>query len=130
MIVRRFALAAVLAFSAAAFAAGDLASRTSSQAGVAVKVTPRKVSGPQWEFSVVLDTHSQELTDDLMKSAVLAVDGGAPLSPAAWKGDGPGGHHRKAVVSFKAPAGSPASVELRLQRQGEPAPRVFRWQLR
>jgi len=88
------------------------------------------VAASAWEFEVVFDTHSQELKDDLLKAAVLVADGGAPFSPAGWQGDGPGGHHRKGVLRFKPPAASPASVELRLQRPAESAPRVFRWQLR
>jgi len=40
----------------------------------------------------------------------------------------PGGHHRKGMLRFKPTTASPASVELRLQRPAESAPRVFRWQ--
>jgi len=131
VISRTFALfaAAVLAFGSS-FAA-SLEPQSSSQSGVTVKVTPpRSVAGAEWEFAVVFDTHSQDLKDDLMKSAVLVVDDGAPLAPSAWQGDAPGGHHRKAVLRFKAPAASPAKLELRLQRTGESGPRTFRWQLR
>ncbi|HEX5612243.1 MAG TPA: hypothetical protein VFX67_06295 [Burkholderiales bacterium] len=110
--------------------AAKLDSQTSSQSGVTVKVAPQNLAGAQWEFSVVFDTHSQDLSDDLMKSATLVLDGGAPLAPLAWQGDAAGGHHRKGLLRFKAPAQSPASVELRLKRPGEVAPRVFRWQLR
>ena len=104
--------------------------QTSSQSGVTVKVTPQSLGGANWEFSIVLDTHSQDLSDDLMKSATLVLDAGKPIPPLAWQGDAPGGHHRKGVLRFKASAASPANVELRLQRPSEAAPRVFRWQLR
>ena len=113
-----------------AFAAANLPPQTSNQNGVTVKVTPRNLAGPAWEFEVVFDTHSQELKDDPVKSAALVVDGGAPSAPTAWQGDGPGGHHRKGVLRFKPAAVSAASVELRLQRPAESAPRVFRWKLR
>lgn len=112
-----------------AFAAGNLPPQTNSQSGVTVKVTPRSLAGAEWEFEVVFDTHSQDLKDDLLKAAVLVADGSAPSSPTRWQGDGPGGHHRKGVLRFKA-ATSPATLELRLQRPAESAPRVFRWQLR
>ena len=130
VILRGLTLAAVLAISVVAFAAGDLAPQTSSQSGVTVKVTPRSLAGAEWEFSIVFDTHSQELKDDLLKSAVLVVDGGAPSAPVGWEGDAPGGHHRKGVLRFKAAASAAANVELRLNRAGESAPRVFRWPLR
>jgi len=124
------ALAFGLLLAVYAFAAGNLPPQTSIQSGVTVKVTPRSLAGAGWEFEVVFDTHSGELKDDLLTAAVLVADGRTPSSPTGWQGDGPGGHHRKGVLRFKPPAASPASIELRLQRPGEAAPRVFRWQLR
>jgi hypothetical protein len=61
-----------------------------------------------------------------MKSAVLWVDG-REVAPAGWSGAAPGGHHREGVLKFPAPAQPPVAVELRIQRDGEPSPRVFRW---
>lgn len=130
VIARALAPLLIIALAGGAFAAGDLAPQTSSQSGVTVKVTPRSLSGAQWELEVVFDTHSQDLNDDLLKAAVLVADGSAPSAPAGWQGDGPGGHHRKGLLRFKPTTASPASVELRLQRPGEAAPRVFRWKLR
>jgi len=130
LISRSLALLALFALSAGAPAAENLPPQTSSQSGVTVKVTPRSLAGAEWEFELVFDTHSQELKDDPLKSAVLVVNGGAPSTPTDWKGDAPGSHHRKGVLRFKAPTGSPANVELRLNRPAESAPRVFRWQLR
>ena len=124
------ALAFGLLLAVYAFAAGNLPPQTSIQSGVTVKVTPRSLAGAEWEFEVVFDTHSGELKDDLLTAAVLVADGRTPSSPTGWQGDGPGGHHRKGGLRFKPPAASPASIELRLQRPGEAAPRVFRWQLR
>lgn len=124
------ALLAFFALSPSSLAAGELSPQTSSQSGVTVQVTPRNVAGTEWEFTIVFDTHSQDLKDDLLKSTVLVVDGGAPSAPAGWQGDNPGGHHRKGVLRFKAAAASPANLELRLSRPGESEPRVFRWQLR
>lgn len=130
VISQALALSVIFSFAAGALAAGDLAPQSSSQSGVTVKVTPRSLAAAAWEFEVVFDTHSQELKDDLLKAAVLVVDGSAPSSPTGWQGDGPGGHHRKGMLRFKPTTASPASVELRLQRPAEAAPRVFRWQLR
>ncbi len=130
LILNSFALLASLAFLVGASAAGNLDPQTSSQSGVTVKITPRGLAGAEWEFTIVFDTHSQDLKDDLLKSAVLVLDGGAPLTPTGWQGDSPGGHHRKGVLRFKASAAASANVELRLQRPDEAGPRVFRWQLR
>jgi len=130
LISRTLALLALFALSIGAPAAANLAPQSSSQSGVTVKVTPQSLAGAEWAFELVFDTHTQELKDEPLKSAVLVVDGGAPSAATDWKGDAPGGHHRKGTLRFKAPAGSAANVELRLSRPAESAPRVFRWQLR
>ena len=130
LISRTLALLALFALSIGAPAAANLAPQSSSQSGVTVKVTPQSLAGAEWAFELVFDTHTQELKDEPLKSAVLVVDGGAPSVATDWKGDAPGGHHRKGTLRFKAPAGSAANVELRLSRPAESAPRVFRWQLR
>ncbi len=118
-----------VALPLAVAAAGALPPQSSSTAGVTVKATPRTLAGPVWEFELVFDTHSQDLKDDPAKSASLHA-GGASAAPLAWQGDPPGGHHRKGVLRFKALAPAPAALELRLQRAGEPSPRVFRWQVK
>lgn len=113
-----------------AASAADLSPRTSSSDGVTIKATPRAVSASAWEFEIVFDTHSQALTDDLGKTAKLVDDNGTSHAPAAWQGDAPGGHHRKGTLRFDGVAPAPAYLELRIQRTGEKAPRVFRWPTR
>lgn len=130
VILYPFALFAALALPLAATAAENLPPQTSSQSGVTVKVTPRNLSGSAWEFDVVFDTHSQELSDDLLKTAALVGESGALVKPSGWQGDAPGGHHRKGVLRFDALKPAPAGIELRVQRPGESGPRVFRWALR
>ncbi|MGB5081271.1 MAG: hypothetical protein WBO23_11070 [Burkholderiales bacterium] len=109
-------------------AAAPLAAVATNLGGVTVKATPGALSGAIWEFQIVFDTHSQELRDDVAKSASL-VAGGEVSAPLEWRGDPPGGHHRKGVLRFTAPAARPAAIELRLARPGETEPRVFRWRI-
>jgi len=109
--------------------AHELETRTSSAAGVTVKVTPKSVASgaTAWEFAVVLDTHSQALDDDLVKSAVLVDSQGVRYAPLAWEGAAPGGHHREGVLRFKPLSTFPGAFELHVSRPGEAGPRVFRW---
>ena len=123
-----FALASFLV-AAAAQAAG-LPARTSAAGGVTVKVTPLAMSGTAWEFEVVLETHSKDLSDDLVKSAVLVTDARGTHTPIEWKGDAAGGHHRKGVLRFKPVSQQPRAIELQIRRPGEAAPRVFRWEIK
>ncbi|MCV0437490.1 MULTISPECIES: hypothetical protein [unclassified Hydrogenophaga] len=105
--------------------------QSSSERGVTVKVTAKTIGQPgsPWEFAVVLDTHSADLSDDLAQSATLTTDDGRTLKPTGWQGAPPGGHHREGVLAFEVPAPRPGAIELRIHRPGEPAPRSFRWQL-
>lgn len=126
--------ALVLSFLIQSLAAGGslaatpLAAVATNFGGVTVKATPGTLTGGIWEFQIVFDTHSQELRDDVAKSASLVADGVAS-APLEWRGDPPGGHHREGVLRFKAPARRPAAIELRLSRPGETEPRVSRWRL-
>ena len=105
-----------------------LPSRTSNEQMVTVKVTPHDLAPKSWEFDIVLDTHVRPLDDDLMKSAVLLDAAGGRHAPLAWRGDGPGGHHRKGILVFAPLEPRPPAIELQLQRAGEAAPRIFKWQ--
>lgn len=103
------------------------ATQSSTARGVTVKVTPRSLTSAGWEFAVVLDTHSEDLKDDLERSAVLSVSG-REYTPSGWQGPAAGGHHREGLLRFPAPDGGQSTVELRLTRPGEATPRVFRWE--
>lgn len=110
-------------------ASAALAPVTTNEAAVIVKVTPRVLEAATWEFDVVFDTHSQELKDDLQKTAVLVAADGSEVTPLEWKGAAPGGHHRAGVLRFKALDPAPEIVVLRITRPGEPKPRIFQWKL-
>ena len=126
---RMFFLAGLL-FAAGAIA--QQATQKSALGGVTVAVTPVAFAPAQkvWSFRVVYDTHTQELSDDVVAGAVLADDKGRAVKPLAWEGPGPGGHHRSGVLKFPALEPFPQSIELRLARPGEAAPRVFRFPLK
>jgi hypothetical protein len=123
-----FVFAAVTVLPAVA---AELDAQKSTDRGVTVAVTPQSLADDagSWDFKIVLDTHSADLNDDLTKSAVLVDGGGKRYMPVAWDGAGPGGHHREGVLRFKPISPRPQSVELQIARNGEAAPRAFRWQL-
>lgn len=107
------------------------ATQSSNERGVTVKVTAKSIGSPgsQWEFAVVLETHSVELSDDLTASATLSTDDGRVFKPTGWLGAPPGGHHREGVLVFDVTQPRPGAIELRIDRPGESAPRSFRWRL-
>jgi len=118
--------------SSTLFAAGPLDPRASDSGGVTVAVKPLDLAAgaKSWDFEVIMDTHTRPLGEDLAKDSALVDESGARHAPTAWKGDPPGGHHRKGVLQFAPLAGSPAYVELQIRGVGSPDIRTFRWQLR
>lgn len=124
------ALLSAIAACDSAQAETSPAAQTSSQAGVKVSVEPRgfPADARTWDFAVTLETHTEVLGDDLVRTSTLLADG-KPYLPMAWRGDPPGGHHRKGVLRFYAVVPRPHTVELQIHRRGEAQPRVFRWQL-
>lgn len=136
-----FAFAAAIAYAYSLAGTGIIAvsdaaeavpiSQTNNERGVKVTVTPRDFSNKAktWDFEVVLETHTQDLSDDLAKSSALIADG-KRYTPFEWEGAPPGGHHRKGKLHFKAIVPQPASVELQIHLAGETAPRSFKWQLK
>jgi len=120
------------AASANAASAPSLASQSSASGGVTIDVKPIEVSAKAktWTFQISLNTHNGDLGDDLLRSAYL-MDRATKTKLVAigWQGDAPGGHHRKGVLSFKALTPMPKAIELRIERIGEKAPRLFRWDL-
>ena len=121
-----FAAAAVLPAAAA-----ELGTQKNTERSVTVAVTPHNLSedGKSWDFKIVFDTHSQDLSDDVVKSAILLDSAGGRFFPLAWEGAGPGGHHREGVLRFQPLPLSPKQIELQITRPGESALRSFRWQL-
>lgn len=130
-LIGAFAIAS-LSFGAASTAtAAPLAARTSDAAGVRVVVTPKTLApgATVWEFEVVMDTHIKLLSEDLVRASVLVDEAGHRITPTAWQGDAPGGHHRKGVLRFSPPAAMPKSVELQIDGVGGAKTRSFRWDL-
>lgn len=126
------AIGFILGLFVAAAAGAQLDQQKSSAGGVTVVVTPKAITADAktWDFSVVLDTHSQDLSDDFAKTTVLVDDRGVEYRPLAWEGAAPGGHHRAGVLKFGAADRLPQSLEMRMLRPGETKPRSFRWRLK
>jgi hypothetical protein len=126
------AIGFILGLVVAVAAGAQLNEQKSSEAGVTVLVTPQAITAgaKTWNFNVVLDTHTQDLSDDFAKTTVLIDERGVEYRTVAWEGAGPGGHHRSGVLKFAAGKRLPQSLEMRMSRPGEAKPRSFRWQLK
>lgn len=105
----------------------DLAVRRVTAGAVEITIEPIRIDGTAAVFRIVMDTHSEELSADLARTAVLEV-GGVEWTGASWSGDPPGGHHRTGELTFEA-AGPPAGRVV-LTLGGFSAPVEASWTLR
>lgn len=105
--------------------------KSDDQQPIAIKVTPLEMGqgAQQWRFTVVFDTHSGELNQDLMSVVSLSDDKRGTYQPTAWEGPGPGGHHREGVLVFAPVNPLPKYVELKIKDVGGIALRSFKWNI-
>jgi hypothetical protein len=119
-------------FAGSAALADGLPAQSTESGGVTIAVKPMEVasSAKSWSFEISLSTRGQELRDDLVRTAYIMNRAAKKRdAPLAWTGDAAGGRQRKGILSFKPLTPQPTALELRIQRVGEKAPRVFRWDL-
>lgn len=107
------------------------APQISDQQSIKITVAPKNFpkAAKNWDFEVTVESHTQDLSDDLTKSAMLIADAKQYL-PSVWEGAPPGGHHRKGLLRFRAIVPQPRSVELQIRLARDASPRSFRWQLK
>jgi hypothetical protein len=78
-------------------------SRLDSQGAVEIEIIPPdlNLSRETLDFNVSLNTHSVDLSMDLIPLITLETDTGHRIKPLTW--DGPsGGHHLSGILSFPA----------------------------
>ncbi len=105
---------------------------TSNEGGVEVSVTPINLAPNLSErsFEVDLNTHSVELSEDMVLASKLILDSGEVINPSNWEGDPPGGHHRAGVLKFKSLSSLIQSITLIISRVGGIEERKFIWNLK
>lgn len=124
-----FGVAKIIAVSNAAEL--GYAPQISIERGVKVTVVLQNIpsEAQSWDFRVNLETHTQDMSDDMVKSSVLIASGKKYMS-LGWEGSPPGGHHRMGLLRFKAIDPKPESVDLQIRLVGDPSPRNFKWKLK
>jgi len=104
--------------------------KTDDQASVNVVVTPVNLSrqSTEWEFDIVMDTHSVELNQDMTQNALLIGDDNKEYRPIKWNGP-VGGHHREGTLTFNPIMPAPKSITLKITGIGNVV-RSFSWQFK
>ena len=107
-----------------------LAEQTRQANAVMIVVTPLNVSPSTsvWQFKTVLDTHVDDLNQDIAANVVL-IGNDKQQQPLGWQGDPPGGHHREGILEFQSMTPRPRSIELRINGIGGETGTTFQWDL-
>ena len=95
-----------------------------------VDVVPVQLeSGKSVKFEIRMNTHSGDLSQDLVSVSTLKDDNGREYRPVEWQGSPPGGHHRKGVLQFPMLNGNTKSVTLVIRNVAHVPERIFNWTL-
>ena len=96
-----------------------------------VDVVPVQLeSGKSAKFEIGMNTHSGDLSQDLVLVSTLKDDKGQEYRPVDWSGVPPGGHHRNGILEFPALNGNTKSVTLVIRDVANVPQRVFEWHLK
>jgi hypothetical protein len=112
------------------FTVGAYERKSSSEKKVRVEVVPVQLaSGKPAKFEVRMNTHSVDLSQDMVAVSRLKDDNGHEYRPQGWTGSPPGSHHRSGVLEFQALEGNPNSVTLVIRDIANFPKRIFEWKL-
>jgi len=105
--------------------------KESNDGPVSVAVTPKGLEEglATWDFDITLNTHSEELSEDLVAVSELVDNQGKSYKPTSWEGAPPGGHHRQGILKFNPISPKPKSLELNIKNVGGIPERNFKWDL-
>ena len=112
-----------LAIDAAAYK-----TKSNKQNSVRVDVRPvQLLPGKPAKFEIRMNTHSGDLSQDLVAVCTLKDNSGREYHPTSWDGSPPGGHHRSGVLEFSELGEGAESITLVIREVANVPERVFNW---
>lgn len=130
MRLRLLTFVIIIAVTGLAAGAWAFESQSSNVQNVRVEVIPvQLVAGQPAVFKIRMNTHSVELSYDMVKLSTLKDDKGREYQALKWNGDPPGGHHRNGALEFQAITAGVKSITLRIKTIAGVPERVFEWKL-
>jgi hypothetical protein len=111
-------------------AADASAYKTKSNKKNSVRVDVRPVQllpGKPAKFEIRMNTHSGDLSQDLIAVCLLKDSSGREYRPINWNGSPPGGHHRSGVLEFSELAEGAESITLVIREVANVPERAFNW---
>jgi len=104
--------------------------QSNDQNRVRVDVRPvQLLPGKPAKFEIRMNTHSGDLSQDLVAVCTLKDNSGREYQPTGWDGSPPGGHHRSGVLEFPELGGAAQSITLVIREVANVPERVFNWSI-
>ena len=107
--------------------------QTKSNKKNSVRVDVRPVQllpGKPAKFEIRMNTHSEELSQDMLAVVTLKDNKGREYQATNWKGSPPGGHHLSGVLEFPELDGNPESITLVIRLIADGPDRTFNWSVK
>ena len=102
--------------------------QSNNQNSVRVDVRPvQLLPGKPAKFEIQMNTHSGDLSQDLVAACILKDNSGREYRATNWNGSPPGGHHRSGVLEFPELGDSAQSITLVIREVADVPERVFNW---
>lgn len=97
---------------------------------VTVIVKPKILKvGKNPTFELEFETHSVDLSFDVIEQSYLVDDEGNRFDNGIWEGSPPGGHHREGTLIFNEVLSKTKFVKLIVRNVSDIPERTFRWEL-
>jgi hypothetical protein len=104
--------------------------QSNNQDSVRVDVRPvQLLPGRPAKFEIRMNTHSGDLSQDLVAVCSLKDSSGREYRPTSWDGSPPGGHHRSGVLEFPELGDAARSITLVIREVANVPERVFNWSI-
>jgi hypothetical protein len=104
--------------------------QSNNQNSVRVDVRPvQLLPGRPTKFEIRMNTHSGDLSQDLLAVCSLKDSSGREYRATNWDGSPPGGHHRSGVLEFPELGDAAQSITLVIREVANVPERVFNWSI-
>lgn len=124
-------LISVLVILISSIDAGAYETKSNQQNRVRVDVRPVQLTpGHPARFEIRMNTHSENLSQDMIAVCTLKDNQGREYQPTNWEGSPPSGHHRRGILEFPALEGTSRSITLVIRDIAEVPERIFEWSIK
>ena len=107
--------------------------KTKSNKKNSVRVDVRPVQllpGKPAKFEIRMNTHSVDLSYDMVAVSTLKDNQGREYRPINWEGSSDESHHRQGILEFPKLETNTASITLVIRKIAEVPERIFEWSVK